>query len=172
MAINMKNKIILAVTFIVVFIIATIFAITFCGDDGNVSGGQPTSAPEGSIVISGIIIPPEDFLLLEQMGELFLNILPRDSIDPANFGGLDEDETVLQEFGRKAAISMYMAGIRELREIILINEFEFFQEMRVVGGRETIYYVHVFRGSIQLIMKDNQNGEIVFANTRGFPLIP
>ena len=166
MARSMIKKITFTTLIATAVIVAIIIALTIkSGDNMNdPNSREPISAPDGYIVIDGTVIPPEDFRLLDELGAMFLNALPRNSVDPGYFAEPDRVDDILEQFGKSAAVSMYIAGIRELREIVVMDKIDFAVEARLIDTNGVVYYASIFSGRIELITRDSSEGEVLFDN--------
>lgn len=161
MATMKKNLSIIATA--IILVIATILTICL------LRGEEEVYIPEGSLMLGdGMFIPPEDFIYLEQMSEVFLRAMPFEGIGLSPLVDFSEDEIefILKDTGKQAAARMYMAGIRELREIVLLEIIGIDVDMRAVDSNGVIYYIQVFGGNIRLVTKSSPQGEILFDNRR------
>ena len=157
---TMKNKkgLIIAIALITVITISVL--IIYKGSDNmdNPNGGYPISAPEGSLIFGDIIIPPEDVENFNRMGEMFLAVLPFENIDPL----ILEEPDYPERFALSAAGTMYLVGIRELRELTIIEMFDNGTDIKAEDSTGAIYYIGTIEGYIDFIVKDSFNGEVLF----------
>ena len=159
MATTMKRKIfIIAIVVIVIISGVTIGLLLNWGDDSmaGLDEGDRISIPEGSKVIDGVVIPPEDIENFNKMGEMFLNVLPIENI---NSQFLDEPD-YSERFAINAAVIMYNAGIRELRELTIIEIFGNNTHIKAEDDAGVIYYIDTKDGCIRYIGKES--GETLF----------
>ena len=121
--------------------------------------------PEGAIVVRGVIILPESFDVLEQMGEMFVEAYPLENLDPFYHENPDRLEYLLEDMARHAGLRLYISGVRGLESIEYVDE-------PLVGGmiakdlQGETYYLLVHHGNIELITKSGWQGEILLDDRR------